>query len=164
MHSITVAQITEAMLQYNECAQITRFDKGEVITGALLHDIGKAFLPFNLSAYPGRLSHEEMGIIKTHAYIGHVILKESFSDIVCNIALMHHERLNGSGYPEALQQNEIPEYVTLVQVADIFDALTRRRNYKDAYNIKKALGIMSEECEKYKIDKKYLSILKQIYN
>lgn len=165
-HSIKVAKLTTKMLDayedlYSDAEPLKAQEKS-IINGALLHDIGKIFLPFNLTDMPRKLEDEEMGIIKSHAYIGYEILKESFDEVVCNIAKMHHEKPNGSGYPNRMKQVHIPEYVMLVQCADVFDALHSKRVYKKAFGIQTSLKIMQEDAYNFLLDDKYLNLLQAV--
>lgn len=106
----------------------------EIGVGALLHDIGKLFLPREILDKPCKLSDQEFAVIKTHSEIGYQVLSgqkwlpQESIDIVHN----HHERLDGSGYPRHLIGDEIHLYQRIVGVADVFDAMTSKRNYREA--------------------------------
>jgi two-component system response regulator RpfG len=109
---------------------------------APMHDIGKIGIPDHILLKPGRLTPDEFSIMKTHAAIGYKILKESPSHILsqgANIALGHHEKYDGSGYPNALKGKEIPLEARIVAVADVFDALTSTRPYKKPWTNDDAL-------------------------
>ena len=109
-----------------------------------LHDIGKIAIPDQILRKPGKLTDDEMRVMKTHAGKGRTMIDEllvSFGlegvehvDILRNIAAYHHESINGSGYPEGKAGDEIPLEARIVAVADVFDALTSRRCYKDAWS------------------------------
>lgn len=113
-----------------------------------LHDIGKIGIPDNILLKPGKLSEEEMHIMKTHAGKGREMVDDllvSFGlenvahvDILRNIATYHHEAINGSGYPEGRVDQQIPLEARIVAVADVFDALTSRRSYKEAWSNEEA--------------------------
>lgn len=159
-HCVSVANISYKLLQ-----KIDGFDEEEkdaIIIGALLHDIGKIFIPFNLTDHARRLSPNEYEIIKIHTRIGYEILRKNFSEIVSNIALYHHERPNGSGYSDSLPLSKIPKEALLVQVADIYDALISKRRYKNNYDTKAALAIMKNDSKNFKIDDEYFEILQKI--
>lgn len=101
-----------------------------------LHDLGKIALPLEILNKVGRLTAEEMAIIKTHTVIGHRILDGSaWSVMQCaaRIALSHHECWNGTGYPHQLRGDEIPLDARIVAVADVYDALMSQRAYKPAW-------------------------------
>jgi putative two-component system response regulator len=107
----------------------------EIYLAAPLHDVGKVAIPDHILLKPGRLNDDEMAIIRTHASIGGRILADSHCELIqlgAAIAGAHHERWDGSGYPNGLKQLEIPIAARIVTVADVFDALTTKRPYKEA--------------------------------
>ncbi len=115
----------------------------------VLHDIGKMAIPDAILMKPGALTKEEFGIMKTHPVMGCTICERlrSAKDAI-QLIRHHHEKLDGSGYPDGLQRNEIPVLVRIVTIADIYDALTTRRSYKDAWSVDKTFSIMYEEVKK----------------
>lgn len=115
--------------------------------GALLHDIGKTPIPLSVLNKPGPLTPDEMTLVKTHARLGFEILRTTpdFTFIPLQIALQHHERFDGSGYPQGLQGEEIYEYARIVAIADVYDALTSDRPYKKAYTPDIAHRIMTKK-------------------
>jgi two-component system response regulator RpfG len=113
---------------------------------APMHDIGKIGIPDNILLKPGKLNHEEFSIMKTHTSIGYHILKNSHSKYIslgAEIALSHHERYDGSGYPNGLKEKSIPLDARIVAVADVYDALTSERPYKKAWSNQEALEYIS---------------------
>jgi HD-GYP domain-containing protein (c-di-GMP phosphodiesterase class II) len=113
------------------------YSRSELATlslGALLHDIGKTQLPQDLLLKPSRLTAEEFSIIQTHASIGFTMLKDepNIPLLAAHIALQHHERVNGTGYPRAISGNSIHEYARFVGVVDSYDAMTTHRVYRSA--------------------------------
>lgn len=100
--------------------------------GALLHDVGKTLLPQELLVKPGSLTPEEMEIIKTHAAIGFRLLKDEPNVPLssAHVALQHHERIDGSGYPRGIAGDDIHEFARWVAVADSYDAMTSHRSYR----------------------------------
>ncbi|MCS7202665.1 MAG: HD domain-containing protein [Dictyoglomus sp.] len=121
-------------------------DKIEAIkTGALLHDIGKISIPGEILNKPGRLSVLEMNIVKTHPINGYNMLKNiDFPSEVLEIVEEHHERLDGSGYPEGLKDKEISLPVRIVSVADVVEAMVSHRPYRPPLGIDKALKEIEE--------------------
>jgi two-component system response regulator RpfG len=111
-------------------------DVGILTSAAPLHDIGKIGIPDSVLLKRGGLTDEEFAVMRRHPLIGYDILRDSESRFVqmgATIALRHHERWDGSGYPDGLQGEEIPLTARIVAVADVFDALTSERPYKHAW-------------------------------
>lgn len=125
-----------------------------VVLASPLHDIGKIAIPDSILLKPGKLTPEEFEVIKTHCEKGGEILKnapinwsDEFKDTCMNVCLYHHEKWDGKGYPKGLKENEIPLSAQIVAVADIYDALTTKRVYKDAYTHEEAMKmILNGEC------------------
>ncbi|MBP2643782.1 MAG: rpfG 14 [Firmicutes bacterium] len=113
--------------------------KDLIMTG-LLHDIGKTQIPLEILNKPGRLTEEEMNIMQEHATLGFEMVKKTGApkDILLGI-WQHHERLNGEGYPFQLTDDEICPYARIVAVADMYDAMTSDRVYRQATNLFKAI-------------------------
>lgn len=102
--------------------------------GAMLHDVGKMFIPFEILGKPERLTQEEFECMKNHTDYGFQILKNihTVSLHVAHCAYQHHERLDGSGYPRGIGQDEIHDLAKIISVADVFDAVTSNRVYRNA--------------------------------
>lgn len=118
-----------------------------ILYAAPMHDVGKIGIPDRILSKPGPLDPEEWEIMKTHTVIGARILEGSSSDIVQLaevIAMSHHEKWNGSGYPKGLKGKEIPLAGRIVAVADVLDALLSCRPYKKAFPVHKVLDILKE--------------------
>lgn len=118
---------------------------------APLHDIGKIGVPDAILLKNGRLTEEETVVMRKHPQIGYEILRDSQSRFVqlgAQIALRHHERWDGSGYPDGLRGTEIPLPARIVAVADVFDALVSERPYKPAWSIEQASAYMREHSGK----------------
>ena len=119
---------------------------------APMHDIGKIGIPDEILRKPARLSHCEFEIMKTHTQIGYEILKDSPSKYLqmgAVIALSHHEKYNGTGYPNRLGRDDIPLAARIVSVADAYDALTSERPYKPEWSMEKALDYLGEQRGKF---------------
>lgn len=112
-----------------------------ILDAAPMHDVGKIGIPDQILLKPGRLTDEEMSIMRQHSAIGAEILGNSASALLqtaAEIALNHHEKYDGTGYPNGLKAEAIPLYGRIVAVADVFDALTSARPYKPAWEIDRA--------------------------
>jgi putative two-component system response regulator len=113
-----------------------------------LHDVGKVSIPDGILFKPGKLTPTEFEVMKGHAEAGHQMLSGSKSEIVqlgAQIALTHHERWDGAGYPRHLSGEEIPLEGRIAAVADVFDALTSRRSYRAAFPVDVALRTLTTE-------------------
>jgi putative two-component system response regulator len=115
--------------------------------GGYLHDVGKVGIPDSILFKPGRLSDSEWETMRTHPARGEEICKPLKSlQPVLPLIRHHHERLDGTGYPDGLRGNQIPLLARVLQVVDIYDALTNPRPYKQAYSRPRALEILEEEA------------------
>ena len=119
-----------------------------IYVGALFHDIGKIGIPDAILLKKGRINLLERETIKNHPIYGYEILKNFNMPIVKNILLKHHERIDGKGYPLGVNHREIPFYVNIVSICDVFDALTEKRPYRDSIPLEKVLSILEEESGK----------------
>jgi len=125
----------------------------EMIVAAPLHDIGKIHIPDSILNKPGRLTEEEFAIMKTHTTAGRDLLVQakaelgefSYLHMAIEMAESHHEWWNGKGYPAGIGGEEIPLCARIMAVADVFDALTSKRCYKDEMPLEKAYAIIREE-------------------
>ena len=120
---------------------------------APLHDVGKVAVPDAILLKPGKLTDEEWVIMKRHTEYGRSALaqaentndaKVNFLDYACEIAYGHHEKWDGSGYPQGLSGEAIPLSARIMAVADVYDALISKRVYKPAFSHDKAVGIIME--------------------
>lgn len=118
-----------------------------ILQASPMHDVGKIGIPDYILLKPGRLTPQEMEVMKRHAELGHELLRDSGSEILqagAEIALSHHEKYDGSGYPRGLKGHAIPLFGRVVAVADVFDALTSERPYKKAWPLEDALRFLEE--------------------
>ena len=113
----------------------------ELGIGAMLHDIGKTRIPLEILNKPAKLTDEEYEVMKKHTNYGYEILSKSreLSTYSSYVALTHHERVNGEGYPLGLTGNNIHDYSRIVSIADVYDAMTSNRVYKKRANINEAV-------------------------
>jgi len=119
-----------------------------ILYAAPMHDVGKIGIPDSILMKPAKLTDEEFEIMHTHATIGAKILADSKAEILQvaeRIAISHHEKWNGKGYPQGLSGDKIPVEGRIVGLADVFDALTSRRPYKDPYPIEVAVDIIKKQ-------------------
>lgn len=119
---------------------------------APMHDVGKVGIPDSILLKPGKLTHNEMEIMREHTTLGAKILGNSESLLIklaYDIALSHHEKYDGTGYPYGLRGEEIPLCGRIVAVADVFDALTTERVYKPAWDTQEALDFIKENSGKH---------------
>jgi putative two-component system response regulator len=120
-----------------------------LLDAAPMHDIGKVATPDHILLKPGKLTPEEFVIMKRHASIGHEILRDSVSPLLqcaAELALTHHEKFDGSGYPRGLAGESIPLLGRIVAVADVFDALTSERPYKKAWPVADAADFLKQSA------------------
>lgn len=145
-HSLNVANLSVQLLKHS------RYDLDEVLIyyAGLFHDIGKAFMPLPILNKEDPLNRDEFNQIKDHAKQGFRILQEyKFPSDVLFAALLHHEKYNGSGYPIGFIGKEIPVIARIINICDIFDALTSDRPYRKAYSVEEALQTMENSREEY---------------
>ncbi len=147
-HSENVAAITCRICQYLHL----RRDFIEYCTiCAYLHDIGKIFIPSNILQKPSKLTEEEYEVMKTHTTIGYkMCMRDERLRPYAAGPLYHHEALNGSGYPQGLTKKDIPIEGQIIRVADEYDAIVSKRQYKSHVGISDTLKIIIGNCEKNK--------------
>ena len=126
---------------------MSKEDANNLLHATPLHDIGKIGIPDRILTKPGKLDAEEWVVMKTHSEMGAKILEGSDAEVIQLgevIAMTHHEKWDGTGYPKGLRGGAIPLESRIVALVDVFDALTTKRPYKDPFPIEKALGIIRE--------------------
>lgn len=126
---------------------------------AAYHDVGKVVVPEEILNKTGRLTEEEFRQIQQHPAASYEMLRKYLGSTVASYARWHHEKLDGSGYPDGIRDSEIPLESRVMAVADIFDALTTSRCYREAYSFPKALEILESEVQRGKIDGEVLAVL-----
>ncbi len=158
LHVLHVGAMTELLLnhiiQKTDRYQITPSDISLIAMASSLHDIGKISIPDEVLNKPGRLTDEEFDLMKKHTVIGAEMLDDlpTYRDeplvrLAYQITRWHHERYDGRGYPDGLVGDDIPIAAQVVALADVYDALTSKRVYKDAYSHETAIQmVMDGEC------------------
>ncbi|MBQ4137020.1 MAG: HD domain-containing protein, partial [Clostridia bacterium] len=154
-HIYHVRMITEYLLrELSVCKPELSLEEDDITAMAIassVHDIGKLQIPKSILNFPGTLSTLEYDIVKKHAVFGEYIIRKAESgdispkivEYAAQIARYHHERIDGTGYPDALQGDAIPLCAQVVSIADSYDALTSSRSYKDAFSQDVALQMIS---------------------
>lgn len=135
-----------------------------LLNAAPMHDIGKIGIPDNILLKPGKFEGGEWAIMQTHAQIGADILSGDDSDLMTmahEIALSHHEKWNGKGYPNGLEGEAIPLSGRITALADVFDALTSVRPYKKAWTVEDAVNLIKEESGQH-FDPRLVELFVQI--
>ncbi|GAA0860555.1 MULTISPECIES: HD-GYP domain-containing protein [Clostridium] len=158
-HSVSVATFSLAI---GISINLTIKDLKELFIGALLHDIGKLFIPSSILLKKGSLTTEEFEIMKSHPRKGYnyLILKNlGISNKALRICLEHHERIDGTGYPNNLKENEIGILSKIVSIADVYDALTSNRSYRTPLSTTEALDYI-----KLNINSTFDEILSKIFS
>lgn len=157
-HILSVSRITELLLsrvmQRTSRYHLTWQDEALITNAAALHDIGKIGIDEKILNKPGKLTKKEFEIMKTHTLIGAKMVEnleafreEPFVKVTYAICRWHHERWDGRGYPDGLKGDAIPISAQIVSIADVYDALTSKRVYKDAFAHEKAIQmILDGEC------------------
>nr|MBL8411195.1 response regulator [Dechloromonas sp.] len=118
-----------------------------ILEAAPMHDVGKIGIPDYILLKPGKLTPEEFEVMKGHARLGYELLKDSASEIIqagAQVAISHHEKYDGTGYPHGLKGHQIPAFGRIVAVADVFDALTSERPYKKAWPLDEACKFLED--------------------
>lgn len=133
---------------------------------AILHDVGKIGIPDSILLKPGKLTDEEYQTIKNHTVYGAEILSQiKYVDRdIMNGALEHHERLDGSGYPYGKRDGEISLFGRIIGIADVFDALSTKRTYKEAWTLSDVLRVIGEDVKKGKFSEELYEKLVELAN
>ena len=151
----TAMHLKRMSLYSRALAESIGFSEGDaeiIELASPLHDIGKIGIPDSILLKKGPLDSEELKTMRKHPQIGYEILQDSPSKYLQKggeIALAHHEKFDGSGYPFGLKNENIPLSARIVAVADVFDALTSARPYKDAWSIEQAYAYLTEQSGKH---------------
>jgi putative two-component system response regulator len=149
LHVIRISHYSRLLALAAGCSEA---EAEEMFHAAPMHDIGKIGIPDHILLKPGKLTEEEWQIMRQHPQIGAEIIGEHESSLLKlarTIALTHHEKWDGSGYPQQLKAENIPLAGRIVSVVDVFDALTTRRPYKEAWSIEEAIAYLQKEAGRH---------------
>lgn len=143
MHSVAVSALMMALARQ---MQFSEEDTRDIGLAGLVHDIGKMQVPLEILNKNGKLTDEEFAIMKSHPEKGYEILKQSgtVSDHIMDVCLSHHEKLDGSGYPNRLPDEKISPFARMGAICDVYDAITSVRPYKNGWDPAESLHKMSE--------------------
>lgn len=149
LHMVRISLYSSVLYKMVEVSK----EKNKLMSyAALMHDIGKIGIEDAVLLKPGKLTTQEFNIMKNHTIIGEKILGNSKRDVIrmgCDVALNHHEKWDGSGYPFGRMKKDIPLTARVVAITDVFDALANERVYKKAYPIETCIKILKEERNKH---------------
>ena len=148
-HTMTTTSISHELAVLME---LDTHSRNEVILGALLHDLGKIAIPVEILEFPGKLSPQAMTVMRTHVALTEAIFADAIPEPIQRIAIRHHEKLDGSGYPRGLAAEELTTAERIVSIADIVSALSGTRSYKEAFSKEKTLAIITTQKEKGQLD------------
>lgn len=154
IHSLNVAILCHEFANWMHMPE----EEQDILTLAgLLHDVGKMGIPGKIIKKAGSLTDEEYELIKQHPQKGYDFLKKHpLDERIMNAALMHHERCDGSGYPNGLKADEIDDFAKIVAIADYYDALTSARVYREPHCPFEVFRMLQQEREKF--DPAYLAV------
>jgi len=150
-HSVAVSVYITLFARYLE---LDRDIIEQLSIGAFLHDIGKTMIPDEILNKPGKLTDKEFTVMKTHANHSIDIIKKipDVSALSLEVAALHHEKLDGTGYPFQIKGKKISRYGRMISICDIFDALTATRVYKKGFSHPKAFAILRDLAKKNHLD------------
>lgn len=148
-HTLAVKCIAKALADF---MGLPEEDRERIALGAMLHDLGKQGTPLSILESRGSLSDDQMAVMRRHVVLSDLILRDSVDDDVRLIAVRHHEKLDGSGYPDGLRAEDLTLPQRLMAVADVLSALMGVRSYKGAFPKEKVMGIINEQKARGKLD------------
>lgn len=161
IHTLATVNFAE---QLGRLSRVSGKDLRDLHYGALLHDLGKIAIPLHILESTGRLSDDEMKVMKAHVRITEMILEGVVDDDVLQIAVRHHEKLDGTGYHKGLSAADMTLPQQIIAVADILSALYGKRSYKEAFSKEKILDIMNSDADKGKINRTVVTTLERNYD
>lgn len=142
-HGLNVALICKKMGQW---LRLPNDERETLLYAGFLFDIGKFMLPNDIIWKPGKLNNMEYDLVKTHAFFGyHILSKFGIDQHILNATLQHHERFDGSGYPQGLSRGEIDPIANMVAIADVYEAMTSARTYRSPMNPFQVVEIIKDD-------------------
>lgn len=160
-HSQTTALIAKSI---GEKMGLNPIDINKLYVGALVHDVGKIDVPVHILENPNELTQEEYEIVKIHVESSKAILSNIFDQDILNMVYHHHERLDGSGYPNGLKADDLNLFDRILSVADTVSAVHEPRCYQQAFTIDQISDILSKLSEQNKLDKNVVDVFLQNKN
>lgn len=155
-------RVTIYSVRLAEAVGLDRNSIRQLIAGAFLHDVGKIGISDTILLKPAKLSADEFGTMKTHVKLGVELLgKSPWLQRARDVVEFHHERFDGTGYPAGLSGTAIPVRARIFAIIDVFDALTSKRPYKEAYSFRHAMDILADESGRH-FDPKLLASFQSI--
>lgn len=161
MHSVAVCAL---MVSLARQLKLDEKQIREAGMAGLLHDLGKAMIPMEILNKPGKLTNEEFDLIKNHPAEGHRLLVEggSVGEVPLDVCLHHHEKVDGSGYPHKLKDEQISLFAKMGAVCDVYDAITSNRPYKAGWDPAESIRKMTEWCNGHFDAKVFQNFIKSI--
>jgi putative nucleotidyltransferase with HDIG domain len=161
MHSVAVCAL---MVSLARQLDLDEKEVREAGMAGLLHDLGKAVMPMKVLNKPGKLTDDEFDIIKSHPVEGHRLLVEgkTASAIVLDVCLHHHEKIDGSGYPDRLKGDEISLFAKMGAVCDVYDAITSNRPYKSGWDPAESIRKMTEWSKAHFDERVFQAFIKSV--
>lgn len=156
-HSVSVSVLMTIFARF---LKIEKSIVQKLSIGAFLHDVGKIMVPEEILNKPGKLTDNEFTVMKTHVNHSIAIIEKTpgVSELSLEVAALHHEKLDGKGYPYNIKEKDISTYGRMIAICDIFDALTAHRCYKDGYSHIKAFSILRSLAEQNHLDKRLVDL------
>ena len=151
-------------LEIGRLMRVSPMDLQILYYSSLLHDIGKIAIPLSILEAPRKLNSEEMRIMKAHVVITDRVLNGIIDDRIVKVAVRHHEKLDGTGYPAGLKGDELSQLERIFAVADILSALYGKRSYKDSFEPRKIIEILKADARENKICSKVVDVVASNYN
>jgi len=148
MHTITTVSVAD---EIGRLMKLSPHEKESLHYGALLHDIGKITTPINILEAPRKLTNEEMKVMRNHVKMSELILKDYIDEEILEIAIRHHEKLDGTGYHRGLKADELTLPQRILAVSDIISALCGKRSYKDSFDKAKIFHLIAKDAIKGKL-------------